>query len=54
MKQHAHPRMIDRTDGQRGVVHVYGEPVAGDYAQIATVRFGAPLAVPGTDATITL
>ena len=41
-------------DGQRGVVHVYGEPVAGDYAQIATVRFGAPLAVPGTDVTITL
>lgn len=41
-------------DGQREVVHVYGEPIDGDYADIATVRFGAPLAVPGTDATITL
>lgn len=41
-------------DGARGVVHVYGEPIAGDYAQIATIRFGDPLAVPGTDATIRL
>ncbi len=41
-------------DGARGVVHVYGEPIAGDYAQIATIRFGDPLAVPGTDATICL
>lgn len=41
-------------DGRRSVTHVYREPVDGDYAQIATVRFGSPLAVPGTDATITL
>ena len=40
-------------DGERGVVHVHSEPVAGDYAEIATVRFGQPLRVPGTDATIT-
>ena len=41
-------------DGERGVVHVHAEPVAGDYAEIATVRFGQPLAVPGTDATTTI
>lgn len=40
-------------DGPRGVVHVYAEPVDGDYVDIHTVRFGQPLAVPGTDATIT-
>lgn len=39
-------------DGERSVVHVWGEPVNGDYAQGATVRFGEPLAVPGTDKTI--
>lgn len=41
-------------DGERAVVHVYGEPVAGDYAQVSTVKFGAPLAVPGTAATIVI
>ena len=41
-------------DGERGVVHVHAEPVVGDYAEIATVRFGQPLRVPGTDATITV
>lgn len=41
-------------DGARMVVHVYGDPVAGDYAEIVTVRFGEPLAVPGTDAAIRL
>lgn len=41
-------------DGERSVVHVYGEPVAGDYADVSTVRFGAPLAVPGTGATIAI
>jgi Uma2 family endonuclease len=41
-------------DGERSRVHVWGEPVNGDYAQIATVRFGEPLAVPGTDATIVI
>ncbi|TCP73253.1 putative restriction endonuclease [Sphingomonas sp. PP-CE-1G-424] len=39
-------------DGARSVVHVFGEPVDGDYAQVHTVRFGEPLAVPGTNATI--
>ena len=41
-------------DGERSVVHVYGEPVAGDYAEVSTVRFGAPLAVPGAGATIVI
>lgn len=41
-------------DGERGVVHVHAEPVAGDYAEISTVRFGQPLLVPRTDATITI
>lgn len=41
-------------DGERSVVHVWGEPVNGDYAQISTVRFGEPLAVPGTDQTIVI
>ena len=41
-------------DGERGVVHVHAEPVAGDYAAIGTVPFGKPLPVPGTDATITM
>ena len=41
-------------DGTRSVIHVHAEPVEGDYAEIHTVKFGQPLAVPGTDATITL
>ena len=41
-------------DGTRSVVHVHAEPVEGDYADIHTVKFGQPLAVPGTEATITL
>ncbi len=41
-------------DGVRCVVHVYADPVEGDYSSVHTVRFGAPLAVPGSDATITL
>ena len=41
-------------DGKRSVIHVYREPIDGDYSLIDTVRFGEPLAVPGTDATITL
>jgi Uma2 family endonuclease len=40
-------------DGDRAVVHVYREPLDGDYALISTVRFGEPLAVPGTGASIT-
>ena len=39
-------------DANRQVVHVFGEAVDGDYAQVATVRFGEPLGVPGSDATI--
>ena len=41
-------------DPSRSVVHVYAEPIDGDYVDIHSVRFGRPLAVPGTDATITL
>lgn len=41
-------------DGSRSVVHVHAEPVEGDYVDIHSVRFGQPLAVPGTDASITL
>jgi len=41
-------------DGGRSVVHVFAEPLDGEYALINTVRFGAPLAVPGTDRTITI
>jgi len=39
-------------DGERSVIHVWGDPVNGDYAQIATVRFGDP--VPGTDAAVVI
>ncbi|HVF93747.1 MAG TPA: Uma2 family endonuclease, partial [Sphingomonas sp.] len=41
-------------DGKRSVVHVHREPVEGDYAFITTVRFGEPLAVPGTGSSITI
>lgn len=41
-------------DGTRAVVHVHAEPAGGDYAEIHTVRFGQPIAVPGVDAAITL
>ena len=41
-------------NGPRSVVHVHAEPVDGEYVDIHTVRFGQPLAVPGTDASITL
>lgn len=41
-------------DSAHCVVHVFGEPIDGDYAQIRTIRFGEPLLVPGTDATITI
>jgi Uma2 family endonuclease len=34
-------------DGARSVVHVFAEPVDGDYASINTVRFGAPLRCRG-------
>lgn len=41
-------------DGVRRVAHVYAEPVDGDYSSVHTVRFGEALAVPGSDAAITL
>jgi Uma2 family endonuclease len=41
-------------DAKRSVVHAHSEPVDGDYKTVLTVRFREPLAVPGTDATITL
>ncbi len=41
-------------DGARSVVHVWSEPLNGDYAQVGIVRFGEPLAVPGTDQTIVI
>jgi len=41
-------------DGQRTVVHIYGDPVDGDYAQMHTIRFGEPLAVPGTNDSIVI
>ncbi len=41
-------------DGARSVVHVHREPIDCDYALIHTARFGEPLAVPGTEATILL
>lgn len=41
-------------DGDRSVIHVFAEPIDGDYASISTVRFGAPLAVPGSDRTIVI
>lgn len=46
-----HYWVVDRA---RSITHVYAEPLDGDYARFDTVRFGEPLAVPGTDATITL
>lgn len=41
-------------DGNHSVVHVHAEPMDGEYTNVRTVRFGEPLAVPGTDETITL
>ncbi|MDF0486852.1 Uma2 family endonuclease [Sphingomonas sp. H39-1-10] len=34
-------------DSVRSAIHVFTEPLDGDYAAINTVRFGQPLAVPG-------
>ena len=41
-------------DGARAVTHVYDQPRDADYVGIELKHFGEPLAVPGTDATITL
>lgn len=36
-------------DVERRVIHVFDRPERGDYMGLALVRFGEPLAVPGTD-----
>lgn len=41
-------------DVERRVVHVFDRPEEGDFRGIDLVRFGEPLAVPGSDETITL
>ena len=41
-------------DGNRSVVHVYVDPLEGDYTRFHSVGFGKPLDVPGTDCTITI
>lgn len=41
-------------DTRRSVVHVFGEPADGDYGRVEVIPFAQPLALPGTDATITL
>ena len=41
-------------DGTASVIHSYGGLVNGTYGDVAVVRFGEPLSIPGTDATITL
>lgn len=41
-------------DAERAVIHVFDRPERDDYLGLALVRFGEPLAVPGTDATIVL
>ena len=39
-------------DEEGAVVHVYGRPIDGEYRDKATIGFGEPLSVPGTDSTI--
>lgn len=41
-------------DVDRRAIHVFDRPHGGDYVGIDLVRFGEPLAVPGSEATITL
>ena len=41
-------------DGSRSVVHVHAEPFEGEYIDNHSVRFGQPLAVPGSDEHIVL
>lgn len=41
-------------DGERSVVHVFTQPLNGEYVSIKTVRFGEPLPVPGANQTVTL
>lgn len=41
-------------DVRTSVIYTYSKPVDADYTFVQTVRFGEALAVPGSDATITL
>lgn len=41
-------------DGQLGVTHTHSEPTLGDYRRIATIPFGEPVAVPGSDSAIVI
>lgn len=41
-------------DGDRSVVHLYADPVDGEYVEVRSIRFGEVMPVPGTDATIML
>ena len=41
-------------DAERALVHVFDRPEGGDYRGLALVRFGEPLAIPGTDGAVTL
>jgi Uma2 family endonuclease len=41
-------------DGIRRVVHVYANPLEGDYTRFHSVGFGETLDVPGVDGTITI
>ena len=41
-------------DGGRSIMDVYGAPAEADFARLALRRFGESLAVPGSDATISL
>ncbi|WP_158014214.1 Uma2 family endonuclease [Sphingomonas sanxanigenens] len=41
-------------DGERRVVHLFAEPLNGDYADVRSIKFGAPLTVPGSDRVLIL
>lgn len=41
-------------DGQLGVTHIHSEPTLGDYRRIATIPFGEPVAVPGSESAIVI
>ena len=41
-------------DAEREVIHVFDRPERDDYLGLSLVRFGEPLAVPGTSGAITL
>ena len=41
-------------DPDAAVTHVFEEPTAGHYTRRSIVRFGEPLTIPGSDATITI